>query len=195
MNLSAGHQRLLLVLARLSIQQALAARAAPALPDDSTLQQPAGCFVSLHQTASHRLRGCVGRLDAKAPLAQTVAQMARAVLEDPRFLTDPVTLRELDELDIELSILSPLARVESPLDFEPLSHGIYLTHGERSGCFLPQVARDTGWNREQLLDRLCTEKLGLPGATWRQAEAKLYRFSVLLIGPERFFTALDSPFD
>jgi uncharacterized protein len=186
MNLSNGQQRILLDLARSSIQRALRGQAAPPLPVDPELQQPAGCFVSLHQSFRHRLRGCVGRLDAKAALAQTVVTMARGVLEDPRFLNQPVRLGELSELDIELSILSPLIKLNRPEDFDPRSAGIYLTYGDRSGCFLPQVARDTGWNREQLLDRLCTEKLGMPPGTWRQAGATLYEFTALLVGPEPF---------
>jgi AmmeMemoRadiSam system protein A len=186
MRLSPEQQSVLLDLARESIRRALSLEPAPPLPEDAELRQLAGCFVSLHQTLGHRLRGCVGRLDAKAGLAETVAAMSRAVLEDPRFLTDPVRLDELGGLDIELSILSPLVRVETAGDFDLMSDGIYVTIGGRSGCFLPQVARDTGWNREQLLDRLCTEKLGLPGSAWRGAGAEFHRFIVLLVGPERF---------
>ena len=186
MKLTAQQQSTLLDLARHSIQQALATAPAPPLPVDVELQRPAGCFVSLHQMAGHRLRGCVGRLDAKAGLAQTVSAMAKGVLEDPRFLNNPVTFVELGELDIELSILSPMMKLERPEEFDPSSAGIYLTHGDRSGCFLPQVARDTGWNREQLLNRLCTEKLGLPPETWRHPGSTLYQFTALLVGPEPF---------
>jgi AmmeMemoRadiSam system protein A len=186
MNLTLDQQLALLELARASIRRALARGGEPPASQDPHLQQPAGCFVSLHATHGHRLRGCVGRLDARAALAETVASMARAVLEDPRFLTDPVTAHELPELDIELSILSPLAPAQGPLDFDLLNDGIYLTYGDRSGCFLPQVARETGWNKQQLLDRLCTEKLGLPAMAWRHPQAQLYRFTTLLIGPHPF---------
>src|SRR5436190_9681389 len=147
MHLFPEQQALLLDLARGAIRCALSPHPTPPLPDDPQLYQLAGCFVSLHELRTHRLRGCVGRLDAKGPLAQTVAVMAQAVLEDPRFLMDPVMLGDLPMLDLELSILSPLAPAKSPLDFEPAHHGIYLTYGDRSGCFLPQVARDTGWGR------------------------------------------------
>ena len=176
----------MLDLARASIKSGLAGDRDSPLPTDPDLQQLAGCFVSLHETRGHRLRGCVGRLDAKASLAETVAAMSRAVLEDPRFLTNPVTLGDLFDLDIELSILSPLIPAPSPMDFDLINDGIYLTHGERSGCFLPQVARETGWSRQQLLDRLCMEKLGLPSSTWRHPDTRLYRFTTLLIGPEPF---------
>lgn len=186
MNLSAQQQDVLLDLARDSIRRALAGEPAPRLPGDPEMNQPAGCFVSLHRMFDHHLRGCVGRLDAKTGLAETVSLMARGVLEDPRFLTHPVKREELSELEIELSILSPLMRLASAEEFDPATSGIYLTHGGRNGCFLPQVARDTGWNREQLLDRLCTEKLGLPANTWRKAGSTLYRFTALLVGPEPF---------
>src|SRR5213082_3492657 len=88
MQLTTEQQALLLDLARNAIRSALSPHPVPRLPDDPQLHQLAGCFVSLHELRTHRLRGCVGRLDAKGPLAQTVAVMAQAVLEDPRFLVD-----------------------------------------------------------------------------------------------------------
>jgi AmmeMemoRadiSam system protein A len=183
MHLAPDHQQRLLDLARESIRCAIMRQRIPPLPAIEELLQPAGCFVSLHETRAHRLRGCVGRLDAKAGVAETVCAMAQAVLEDPRFVTDPVTPDELPDLDIELSILSPLRPATDPLEFDLLHDGIYLTHGPASGCFLPQVARETGWGKETLLDRLCTEKLRLPSSAWRDERARLYRFSTLLIGP------------
>jgi AMMECR1 domain-containing protein len=97
-----------------------------------------------------------------------------------------VTFRDLPGLDIELSVLSPLVPAADALDFDLRGDGIYLTHGDRSGCFLPQVARETGWSKEQLLDRLCTEKLGLPPQAWRYSASRLHRFTVILAGPEPF---------
>jgi AmmeMemoRadiSam system protein A len=186
MNLSADEQAALLELARASIRAALAGAPEPAIPEIAALEQPAGCFVTLHELGSHRLRGCVGRLDAKAALGKTVVRMAQAVLEDPRFLNDPVTLGELADLEIELSVLSPLIPGAGTLDFDLLQDGIYLTCGDRSGCFLPQVARETGWSKEQLLDRLCSEKMDLPASTWRGGDSRLFRFTTLVIGPAPF---------
>ena len=184
MNLSDDSQHRLLDLARASLRAALTRAGSPPLPEEDDLRQPAGCFVSLHERSGHRLRGCVGRLDAKLPVGEAVASMAKAVLEDPRFLETPVTREELPNLEIELSILSPLKPAAHPLDFEPLLDGIYLTFGDRCGCFLPQVARETGWSKQQLLDRLCTEKLGLSSLAWKHPGSKLYRFTTLQIGPE-----------
>ena len=108
------------------------------------------------------------------------------MLRDPRFVMHPVALGELPSLELEISVLSPLQPASSPLDFDPLQHGIYLTIGDRAGCFLPQVARETGWTKEQLLDRLCTEKMGLSSFAWRNPQATLHTFQVIILGPEPF---------
>jgi AMMECR1 domain-containing protein len=127
----------------------------------------------------------MGRLHT-CPLWQAVISSAADVLEDPRFHGEPVSLSELARLEIEISILSPLRPAAHPLDFEPLLDGIYLTIAGRSGCFLPQVARETGWSREELLSRLCTEKLGFAAETWKRREALLQVFSTQTIGPALF---------
>jgi AmmeMemoRadiSam system protein A len=157
---------------------------APDPPEDPELLSPAGCFVSLHERAAHRLRGCVGRLDAKMPLWQTVCHTARDVLRDPRFVTTPVRADEVWELEIEVSVLSPPREAASPLDFDPLIDGIYLIHDNRSGFFLPQVARETGWSKEHLLCRLCTEKLGAAADAWQSPDTRLFTFQVEVVGPE-----------
>lgn len=153
---------------------------------DPVFNTPAGCFVTLHTLADHRLRGCIGMIRATSPLKESVQEMAAAALDDPRFRGDPVTLDELPELEIEITVLSPLEKAESPLDFDLLEHGIYLQCQGESGCFLPQVARETGWPKEQLLARLCTEKMGLDADAWHQPDSSLYRFTATIIGPEPF---------
>jgi AMMECR1 domain-containing protein len=125
-------------------------------------------------------------LDATLSLAEAVRVTAIGVLDDPRFGHCPVCLDELELLELEISVVSPLQPVEHPLDFDLMEHGIYLTIGQRSGCFLPQVARETGWSREQLLARLCSEKMGLPANGWREPRARLSVFTTLTIGPEPF---------
>src|SRR5688572_55434 len=129
MDLSADDRRLLLDVARQTIRRALggsAPESEPAAEDRPTLQQRAGCFVSLHTLGSHRLRGCVGRLDDREMLIDAVTTAASSVLEDPRFLDDPVHLAELPELEIELTLISPLRPADDCLDFEPSTEGIYL---------------------------------------------------------------------
>lgn len=188
MHLSPESSRAILDLARHAIRDALDAGpgAADVPPGDPELSQQAGCFVSLHDLRSHRLRGCVGRLDAEAPLAEIVPQMAEACLRDPRFERMPVTRGDLPRLEIEVTLLSPPQPCAGPEDFDLLNHGVVLHAEGRSGCFLPQVARETGWTREQLLDRLAAEKLDLDAGAWRRPDARLERFSTLLLGPEPF---------
>ncbi len=184
------HREALLHIARATIRRVLANReSATPVPEDPALLQPAGCFVSLHALASHKLRGCVGRLEANAPLYQAVAEAAERVLGDPRFDKDPVRLEEIDSLELEISVLSPLRPLDDPSQFDLHEEGVYLMSRGQAGCFLPQVARETGWSREQLLARLCTEKMGLPPSALRDPSAKLWAFSVWMIGPVPFETS------
>jgi len=186
-------RRVLLDAARRVIRDALVSDSAeglvrdvPAAESDPVLLRPAGCFVSLHDRATHALRGCIGRLEDSGPLIEAVRQTAVGVLSDPRFAASPVTADELPRLEIEISVLSPLRPIDGPEGFDLLNDGIYLIYGSRHGCFLPQVARQTGWTRQQLLTRLCTEKLGLPPFTWRDPRTRFLAFSVTVIGPEPF---------
>jgi len=193
MELTADQRHTLLEVARQTIRAALETPdgSAPAmtLGDDPALHQPAGCFVTLHNLGTHRLRGCVGRLDAHDPLIEAVRQAAVNVLHDPRFVDYPVRLEDLQQLELEITVIFPLRPAQDCLDFDPQTEGIYLMAEDRAGCFLPQVAQETGWGREQLLSRLCTEKLGLAPSAWQQPTARLMKFHTLLIGPEPFVAA------
>ena len=190
MALTQAQRLLLLDIARGGLLEKLATDDAPAAAPpsgdvaDAELTRPSGCFVSLHERGTHRLRGCVGRLDPQLPLWRAVKETAADVLRDPRFTTTPVTPDDIPALEIEVSILSPPHLADSPLDFDLVAEGIYLIFGGRSGFFLPQVARETGWTKEQLLSRLCVEKLNAPADAWQRPEAKLFTFRVEVIGPE-----------
>lgn len=187
MDFSPRQRDLLLDCAREVIRRALRGLPPPPLVcHDLDLFRPAGCFCTLHAHEGGKLRGCVGRIDAVEPAIAAVAISAGLVLGDERFRLRPVTLAELPLLDLELSILSPTAPVASPLDFDLQRHGLFLTIGGRTGCFLPQVARETGWSKEQLLGRLCSEKMGLPAESWRQPAARLAVFTATIVGPEPF---------
>jgi len=155
------------------------------LPDltDPLFLQPAGCFVSLHRKDTHALRGCIGILNSGKTLRLALTSAAESVIGDPRFLAEPVTRFELAELTIEVTILGPLEKAKSVLNFEPTQQGIHLTFRGKTGLFLPQVARETGWTREQLLARLCTEKLGVPETAWNDPTAELRTFRADVIGP------------
>jgi len=190
MSYTADQRRVLLNVARNAICGTLSGQppAAPILEhvNDAALRALAGCFCSLHEIELRRLRGCVGRLEARDPVLIAVHDAAVSVLGDPRFDDLRVTIDDLCLIELELTVLSPLRDAAHVLDFDPQLHGIYLTLAGRSGCFLPQVARETGWGREQLLDRLCVEKLGLPSRAWRHPAAKLQVFDAEIIGPEAF---------
>jgi len=155
-------------------------------PINKEILRPAGCFVSLHNRQNHALRGCIGRIDSASPLLETLINVAWGAAQDPRFTNQPVTLAELSQLSVEISILGQLRPAATPLDFTPETDGIYLSITGRTGVFLPQVARETRWSKEQLLDRLCQEKIGLPANAWRHPTAKLFTYPTRIIGPVGF---------
>ena len=135
------------------------------------LQQRCGAFVSLHKHG--RLRGCIGHFGEDTPLHEMVAEMARAAaFEDPRFM--PVTRDELGDLDIEISVLTPMRRIHSLDEFELHRHGIYIRKGYRSGTFLPQVADEVNWTKEEFVGHCSQDKAGLGWEGWRDAEMFVY---------------------
>lgn len=187
MELSPQQQSRLLDLARATIRSTLGESSRAMLDGfEPACRAAAGCFVTLHTIGEHRLRGCIGQLTSTRPLTETIVDMARSVLRDPRFASERVTLDELPELEIELTILSPLEPASSVMDFDLLNDGIYLHCQGETGCFLPQVARETGWDKVALLNRLCSEKMGLSPDAWRDPSARLQKFKTFIVGPEPF---------
>lgn len=137
----------------------------------SILNSKCGAFVSLHKYG--RLRGCIGHFGEDYPLHEIVAEMARAAaFEDPRFT--PVTREELDDIDIEISVLTPMRRIQSIDEFELHRHGIYIRKGFRSGTFLPQVADEVNWTKEEFFGHCSQDKAGLGWDGWRDAELYVY---------------------
>ena len=137
----------------------------------SSLKEKCGAFVSLHKQG--RLRGCIGHFGEDVPLYEIVAEMARAAaFEDPRF--QPVTHDELDDLDIEISVLTPMRRIQSLDEFQLHKHGIYIKKGYRSGTFLPQVADEVNWTKEEFVGHCSQDKAGLGWNGWRDAELYVY---------------------
>lgn len=135
------------------------------------LKEKCGAFVSLHKQG--RLRGCIGHFGEDTPLYKIVAEMARAAaFEDPRF--SPVSRNELDDLDIEISVLTPMRRIHSLDEFELHKHGIYIRKGYRSGTFLPQVADEVNWSKEEFVGHCSQDKAGLGWNGWRDAELYVY---------------------
>ncbi len=173
MPLSEAERRLLLQIARESIAAGLEKRALQ-LPQSlpPALREPRGVFVTLHRQG--RLRGCIGYLEAVKPLAQAVAEMAQAAaFQDPRF--PPLAAAELPEVELEISVLTPMRRIEDPREIEVGRHGLYIERGLCRGLLLPQVATEYRWNRTTFLEQTCC-KAGLPPSAWKDPETRIYVF-------------------
>jgi len=173
---SPGTQDVLLRLAREAIAAHLCGEGCGPLP--AVQDEPAECggvFVTLRNKG--RLRGCIGRFNPEGGLAETVRAMALAALADPRFRHCPITQEELDDLHIEISVLSPMVRTAEPLSLVPGVHGIYIRRDYYGGCFLPQVATEQGWDRRTFLTRCCADKAGLPPDAWRDPQTEVYLFT------------------
>jgi len=141
---------------------------------DQALNAEMGVFVTLHEHG--QLRGCIGNLIGRGPLYLTVRDMAvESATADPRF--PPVELSELKDIDIEISALSPMQKIGDPEQIEMGKHGVLIRKGFRSGVYLPQVATETGWTREEFISSLCTQKVGLPADCWKDPATEVYIFT------------------
>lgn len=151
--------------------------------DDPQLNAHCGCFVTLKNKG--RLRGCIGRFISDIPLIELIVEMAKAsATGDPRFFADPITADELEQLDIEISVLSPLLRTDQPLSLRLGVDGIYIKKGRASGCFLPQVATETGWTKEEFLSYCCSHKAGLAPNAWKDPETEVFLFTAEVFGAD-----------
>ncbi len=172
-------RKYLLRLARETISRYLTIKMVP-LPRLSSpvLREPRGVFVTLNKQGD--LRGCIGRMVPDRPLAELVGAMAlQAAFEDPRF--NPVTARELADLEVEISVLTPMKPVSGPNDIVVGRDGVLLQKGGRSAVFLPQVAPEQGWGRDEMLDHL-SRKAGLPANAWQEAGACFLTFQATVFG-------------
>lgn len=135
-------------------------------------RQPGAAFVTLHYKG--QLRGCIGHIKAVKPLAETVRAMAiSAAFEDPRFY--PVQEKEIKDIDIEISVLSPMVPLMDINELIIGKHGLFIVDGFNSGLLLPQVAVEQNWTREQFLSGVC-QKAGLASDAWQKG-AMLYTFT------------------
>jgi len=177
-DLDAEEREALLKTAREAIAAELERRS-PAWPlEAESLNAPCGAFVTLRERGA--LRGCIGRMTASEPLHETIREMARAAaFEDPRFPS--LGKDELDRIDIEITVLSPLRKVSSVAEIEVGRHGIYITKGWHSGVLLPQVATEQGWDRDTFVEQTCY-KAGLPGDAWKSPDVVMQVFEGLVFG-------------
>lgn len=180
-SLSVEERRQLLSVARGAIARHLEGRPSelPAVPEGG-LTRPAGAFVTLRKGS--QLRGCIGTFAAHRPLVETVHEMAiAAAFSDPRF--EPLRAEELDDIELEISALSPRRAVDQPEDIVVGRHGLCVSKGSRGGVLLPQVATDYGWGREDFLKQTCL-KAGLPSDAWRWDDTVIEVFEAEVFGED-----------
>ena len=173
-------KRELLEIARASLEHS--AKGDPLPPLDircAELNETGAAFVTLKRKG--RLRGCIGCLPpGQMPLGLTVQQMARsATLKDPRFR--PVQPEELREIEIEISVLTPLQPLDNVEKIEIGRHGLWIRKGYASGVLLPQVPVEQGWDRQTYLERICL-KAGLPTDAWKAPDTRLWTFEAIVFG-------------
>jgi MEMO1 family protein len=135
------------------------------------IKKESGVFVTL--TKDGKLRGCIGQFSPDKALYVVVQDMAiAAAIEDKRF--EPVTNEELNQIEIEISVLSPMRKISSIDEIQMGKHGIYIRKGVYSGTFLPQVGTETKWTKEEFLGHCARDKAGIGWEGWKDAEIYIY---------------------
>lgn len=142
-----------------------------------TLNSLTGAFVSIYKFGE--LRGCIGYVEPKKNLLQTVIEAAyNSAVNDPRF--NPIKIEELEDLSIEISVISNLKQIKSISEIEVGTHGLIIEQGDKTGLLLPQVASDYSWDRETFLNQTA-RKAGLPYDAWKKENVKIYIFTAEII--------------
>lgn len=175
LTLSQEQKSQLLEIAKRSVEKYVLERQLPEFViTDFLLNKPLGAFVTLKKHG--QLRGCIGRFEPDIPLCQVVSQMAvSAAVHDSRFT--PVQADELNDLEYEISVLSPLRKIDDWHEIELGKHGVQIKQGFNSGVFLPQVATENNWDLDTFMGQLCSQKAGLDWDCWKSGEAELYVFT------------------
>lgn len=175
----------LLRMARSALEAYLGHGGLPNLePSNPSLREKGGAFVTLEKGGE--LRGCIGQLAADRPIFLTVQEMAvQAAVGDPRF--PRVTAEELEDLEIEISVLSALdvLLLERVAEIETGKHGLVITLGRKRGLLLPQVAVRKGWDRETFLSATCL-KAGLSPEAWKNGETRIEIFTAEVFSEKDF---------
>jgi AmmeMemoRadiSam system protein A len=149
-------------------------------PVPPALATPGAAFVTLH--VSGDLRGCIGTLDRQRSLWSVVGDMAAAAAtRDPRF--DPIDVRDLRDMTVEISVLSPDVVIHGPEEIEIGRHGLDVRRGAARGLLLPQVAVEHGLDRETFLAATC-RKAGLPPDAWHDAGTEIRAFEADVFGDD-----------
>ncbi len=176
MSISKEDRQKLLGLAQSAVAATVIGRPLPkAQAAEGILAERRGCFVTL--TNHGDLRGCIGTFQPDRTLGGMIIEMGAAAARDPRFAMQPITAAELPDLTVAVSVLSPLTPTDEPEKLTLGKHGIYIRRGHRTGCFLPEVATELGWNTEQFLGNCCAHKAGLPPDAWGKDDTTVYLFT------------------
>ena len=180
--LSETSKKELLAIARASVERAVSKKP---LPDDKSgnpqLQKKTGCFVTLKN--SGELRGCIGCFESDQPLYATVRKYAAmSATRDMRFFNNPITPREVPDLTVEISVLTPMKKVENPeKEIKLGTHGIYIKKGARGGTFLPQVATEHNMSLDEFLGSCCSHKAGLAPDAWKtDPDVEVYTYEAIV---------------
>lgn len=173
----------LLKLVRQSAETALGGKPANLSEFQHVTGSFGGVFVTFWRDG--HLRGCVGSLSPTADVMQTLPAVTQSALKDRRFVADPIRLAELSQLTIEISLLSDMERITGSHEVEIGKHGILVRRQNRSGCFLPKVAVEQGWNSEQFLTECCVRKAGLPPDAWRDPPCEVFRFTASVVSESK----------
>jgi AmmeMemoRadiSam system protein A len=182
MDISETQKETLLKLARITIAEKLGIDYPVSINDldfsDQLYSEKSGGFVTLHKNGA--LRGCIGYVVGIKTVKETVADMAiSAGFRDPRF--PPLTKDEFDDIDIEISVLSPITEVKSVDEIEVGKHGLIMSNDFNSGLLLPQVPVEQGWDKETFLEHTCM-KAGLPPDSWKKSSTTIEKFSATVFG-------------
>jgi AmmeMemoRadiSam system protein A len=190
MDINTESKKFLLKLARLSIHEFLTTGKYLNI-DESTIPSDvkfkSGCFVTLK--IENDLRGCIGTFDFSEYIYNNVIKMAvEAAINDPRF--PPVDLKELKQIECEISVLTPLVPVYDISDIKVGRDGLYVRMGFNSGVLLPQVAVENNWDEETFISYTCL-KAGLPSNTWKKYSWKgspfeVYKFEAIVFSESMF---------
>lgn len=184
--ITASDKDMLLSMARKTLEEYLKTGKVPDFfkdkPVPENLKKEAGMFVTLHK--NDNLRGCIGYVLPRGPLFSSVVDLAiSSATRDPRF--PPVKYDDLKDIHIEISVMSPLKKVENTNEIVMGKHGVYVKKGFNSGLFLPQVATETGWDKETFMAELCRGKAGLPANAWKDKNTEIYIFTADIFGEEK----------
>src|SRR4051812_1880042 len=182
LQLTEADQQFLLKLARDAVKAYLSGET-PRTPEtpSATLKESYGAFVSLHQ--GEELRGCIGNMHPAGPLYRSAAECAiAAAVGDPRFM--PLMKSELDAVEFEISVLSPIERVQDIQEIEIGAHGLLIRKRNAHGLLLPQVASTYGWDRERFLQETC-KKAGLKPDDWKEG-AEIHYFGASVFDEKQF---------